>query len=126
MSTTSNTIPNANAFDPLRGSHGVILTEFCVSRLSTALQGIHAITAVLQQRELDAEMANGEGVTFGPSVAMGLIAALATCTEFVENAIETGGASGERALHGTAAYDKLRTACFDVMQAKREEVRHGL
>ena len=123
MSTTPNTIPHANAFDPLRNSHGIILTEFDVSRLSTALQGIHAITAVLQQRELDAELANGEGLTFGPTVAMGLISALATCTEFVENAIETGGTSGERALHGTPAYDRLRTACFDVMQAKREEAK---
>lgn len=124
MSAAFKSIPNDNAFDALRNSHGVILTEFCVSRLSTALQGIHAITAVLQQRELDAETGNGEGVTFGPTVAMGLISALATCAEFVENAIETGGASGERALHGTPAYDHLRTACFDVMQAKREEVRH--
>lgn len=123
MSTAFKSIPNANAFDPLRNSHGIILTEFDVSRLSTALQGIHAITAVLQQRELDAELANGEGLTFGPTVAMGLISALATCTEFVENAIETGGASGERALHGTPAYDRLRTACFDVMQAKREEAK---
>ena len=124
MSTPFKSIPHHNAFDPLRDSHGVILPEFDVSRLSTALQGIHAIAAVLQQREMDAENANGEGLTFGPNVAMGLIAALATCTEFVENAIETGGASGERALHGTPAYDRLRTACFDVMQAKREEVRH--
>ena len=120
MSTAFKSIPHGNAFDPLRNSHGVILTEFCVSRLSTALQGIHAITAVLQQRELDAELENSEGVTFGPNVAHGLIAALATCTEFVENAIETGGTSGERALHGTPAYDRLRAACFDVMQAKRE------
>ena len=124
MNATLKSIPHTNAFDPLRNSHGIILTEFDVSRLSTALQGIHAITAVLQQRELDAELANGEGLTFGPTVAMGLISALATCTEFVENAIETGGTSGERALHGTPAYDRLRTACFDVMQAKRGKARH--
>ena len=124
MNATLKSIPHANAFDPLRNSHGVILTEFDVSRLSTALQGIHAITAVLQQRELDAEMEDGERLTFGPIVAQGLIAALATCTEFVENAIETGGMSGERALHGTPAYDRLRTACFDVMQANRKVARH--
>ena len=125
MSTTSNTIPHANAFEVLRNSHGVILSEFDVSRLSTALQGIHAITAVLQQRELDAEMGGDEGVTFGSNVALGLIAALATCTEFVENAIEVDGVAGRYAQHGTPAYEHLEAAGFRVSQAKREEVRRA-
>ena len=124
--TDRKTIPNADAFAALRNGHGLVLCEFDVSRLQTALQGAHALIAVLQQREIDNDLdySDGGGLTFDNSVSLGLLSALATCTEFVGNAIETGGSAGERALHGTPAYDRLRTACFDVMQAKREEVRH--
>ena len=43
MSAPHKSIPHHNAFDVLRNSHGVILTELETSRLATALQGVQTI-----------------------------------------------------------------------------------
>ena len=125
MSTDFKSIPHANVFEALSTSHGLVLPAYEIARLTSALQGIHAITAVLQQRELDEEMEAGEGVTFGPNVAIGLLAALATCAELVQDAVETGGMSGERAGHGTPAYEALKSARSAVAQANQKEAGHG-
>ena len=120
-STTFKSIPHDNAFDVLRKSHGVILTERETAHISTALQGIHTIAAILQQRELDAELEDDSTLSFGPSVAQGLIAALATCAKYAEGIVDTGGLMGARAEHGSKAYEVLKGARFDVMQAKRRK-----
>lgn len=80
---TRKTIPHHDAFGMGRESHGLILDEFAVSRLGAALQGIHAVLAVLQRRELDAELQISTGLTFDAELAQGLLAAAATCAEFV-------------------------------------------
>lgn len=123
MSARFESIPHHNAFDVLRNGHGLILTEFEVSRLSTALEGIHAITAVLKQRELDVDNDPGEGLTFGSTLAQGLISALATCAEYVQDTVDTGGMVGERAEHGTPAYEHLEAARLCIMQAKRKRAK---
>ena len=123
MSETFKSIPHANAFDVLRNGHGVILTEFETARLATALQGVQAIAAVLQQRELDSDQDPGDGLSFDSNVAQGLIAALATCAKYAEGIVDHGGLMGARAEHGTKAYEVLKGARFDVMQAKREEAK---
>ena len=125
MSTFPQTIPHANACDVLRNSHGVILNELDVSRLSAAIQGINAITAVLQQRELDAELKFSEGLTFGPRLAQGLISALATCTEYVSDTIDSGGVLGLRADFDTPAYADLVEASQCVTEAKSKEANHA-
>ena len=123
MSAPFNSIPHANAFDVLRNGHGVILTEFETARIATALQGVQAIAAVLQQRELDSDQDPGDGLSFDSNVAQGLIAALATCAKYAEGIVDHGGLMGARAEHGTKAYEVLKGARFDVMQAKREEAK---
>ena len=120
MSETFKSIPHANAFDVLRNGHGVILTDYETARIATALQGISSIAAVLQQRELDADRDPGDGLSFDSHVAHGLIAALATCAEFAEGIVDTGGLMGARAEHGSKAYEVLKGARFDVMEAKRK------
>jgi hypothetical protein len=120
MSTAFKSIPHDNAIDVLRNSHGVILTEFETSRLATALQGIQAIAAVLQQREIDAELEDERALTFGPKVAQGLISALASCAEYAEDIANTGGLMGQSAQHGTPAYAELNDARLRVMEAKRK------
>lgn len=123
MTTTFNSIPHSDAFEALNRSHGLVLLASEVARLMTALEGAQAVTAVLQQREIDQD--NGEGVTFGPNVAIGLISALASCTAFAQTIIEDGGTSGEHAEHGSKAYEVLKGARFDVMDAKRRKgARH--
>ena len=123
MSETFKSIPHANAFDVLRNGHGVILTEFETARLATALQGVQAIAAVLQQRELDSDQDPGDGLSFDSNVAQGLIAALATCAKYADGIVDHGGLMGARAEHGSKAYEVLKGARFDVMQAKREEAK---
>ena len=123
MSEAFKSIPHDNAFDVLRNGHGVILTDFETARLATALQGVQAIAAVLQQRELDSDQDPGDGLSFDSNVAQGLIAALATCAKYAEGIVDHGGLMGARAEHGTKAYEVLKGARFDVMQAKREEAK---
>ena len=118
MNTTFNSIPHADAFEVLHDGHGFILAAHEVARLTTALEGIQTLTAVLQQREIDQD--NGEGVTFGPRVAIGLVSALASCAALAQAIIETGGLTGESAEHGSKAYEVLKGACVDVMEAKRK------
>ena len=117
MSTDYQSIPHANVFGLGRHSHGVILDEFNVSRLSAAVQGVHAIAAVLHQRELDAETLNADGVSFGPGVALGLLAALATCNEFVQNVVEGCSAGVAVANYGTPEYEHLQAVRARVMDA---------
>ena len=123
-STTFKSIPHDNAFDVLRKSHGVILTERETAHISTALQGIHTIAAIVQQRELDAELEDDSTLSFGPSVAQGLIAALATCAKYAEGIVDTGGIAGQCAIHNTPAYAELDAARLRIMKAKRGKVRH--
>ena len=118
MSTTFKSIPHMNAFDVLRKTHGVILGELDTARVSTAMQGIHAIAAILQQREIDTEMEPQEGrLTFDSNVAQGLIAALATCAKYAEGIVDTGGLMGQCATHGSPAYAELNDARLRVMDA---------
>ena len=121
MSETFKSIPHANAFDVLRNGHGVILTEFETARLATALQGVQAIAAVLQQRELGSDQDPGDGLSFDSNVAHGLIAALATCAEFAEGIVDHGGLMGARAAFGSPAYDRLIQARNEVTQAQARE-----
>ncbi len=121
MSETFKSIPHDNAFDVLRNGHGVILTEFETARLATALQGVQAIAAVLQQRELGSDQDPGDGLSFDSNVAHGLIAALATCAEFAEGIVDHGGLMGARAAFGSPAYDRLIQARNEVTQAQARE-----
>ena len=124
MSAPHKSIPHHNAFDVLRNSHGVILTELETSRLATALQGVQTIAAILQQRELDVDQDPGDGLTFDSNVAQGLIAALATCAKYAEGIVDTGGLMGQCATHDTPAYAELDAARLRIMKAKRGKVRH--
>ena len=123
MSETFKSIPHDNAFDVLRNGHGVILTDFETARLATALQGVHAIAAVLQRREIDVELGEGciNALTFGTNVAQGLIAALATCAEFAEGVVDHGGLMGARAEHGSRDYAALVAGRDAVIKAAKEE-----
>lgn len=118
--TTFSSIPHADAFEALDRSHGLVLPAPEVARLMAALEGAQAVTALFQQREIDQDSGNGEGVTFGPRVAIGLASALASCTALAQTIVETGGLTGERAEHGSKAYEVLKGARFDVMDAKRK------
>ena len=122
MSATYKTIPPNTAFGVLRKSHGLILTKCEVANLSAAVEGMHTITALLQQRELDSELDSEQdapGLSFDTNVAIGLLYALAACTAFVDSIVETGGLMGERAAVGTPAYKHLNDARCAIANARR-------
>lgn len=121
MTAPFHSIPHTNIFAGGRYSHGTVIDEYATARLSAAAQGIQAVLAVLHQRELDAETLNGEGVSFGPEVAQGLLAAAATCTNALATAVDGGGCGVAHAFHGTPAYAVLKKAHTDVMRARNEE-----
>ena len=114
------TIAGHTPFDALRKDHGTILTEFETARIAGALQGIAAITTVLTQREIDAE-GSPDGLTFSPALAVGLLAALASCAEFAQGVVDSGGLLGARAAFGSPAYDRLIQARNEVTQAQARE-----
>lgn len=114
------TIAGHTPFNALRKDHGVVLTEFETARIAGALQGIAAITTVLTQRELDAE-GSPDGLTFSPTLAVGLLAALASCAEFAQGVVDTGGLLGAHAAFGSKAYDRLIQARNEVTQAQASE-----
>ncbi len=73
--------PYADVFETMGGDSAVYLCPRSVDRLNAAVQGIHAIAAMLTQRELDADVDLVSPCTFGPNVAMGVLAALSCCAE---------------------------------------------
>lgn len=118
---------DANVFETFRNGHGVVLTEFETARLTSALQGAHALIALLHQREVDAELGADDaptGLALKPSAAMGLLQALAACTEYASDLMETGGHLGQRAEYGTPAYAELEAAKWRVLAANRKEAGH--
>ena len=118
------TIAGHTPFDALRKDHGTILTEFETARIAGALQGIAAITTVLTQRELDAE-GSPDGLTFSPTLAVGLLAALASCAEFAQGVVDSGGLLGARAAFGSPAYDRLIQARNEVTQEAQAREEGG-
>ena len=114
------TITGHSPINALRHDAGVILTERDLARVTAALQGITAITSVLTQREIDAESFN-DGLTFSPTLATGLLMALASCTDLAEGILDTGGLCGVRAEVGTKAYDRLLEARNEVIYARERE-----
>ena len=116
-----SSIPNSDVFSVLRNSHGVILSEYETARIATALQGVGTILALLQQQALDVGQDPGEGLSFDENVTLGLLAAAATCTEYAEGIVDSGGLMGVRAAFGTKAYARLIESCNAIEQAKRKE-----
>ena len=120
MSATKkpSVIENAYAFDAVRKGHGVVLSEYEVARVHSALQGVHAITALLQQREIDTEMEDGLSVS--GNAVQGLLSALACCAELAGSIVDTGGLLGARAQHGEPAYAQIEVAAQRIRAANRK------
>ncbi len=82
------TFPYANGFDPMGSDSAVYLCPRSVDRLNAAVQGIHTLTAMLVQRELDADVDLTTPCKFGPNVAMGILSAIACCAEVASAAAD--------------------------------------
>ena len=89
----------------------VYLCGQSVARLNSAVQGIHTLTAMLMQRELGAEVDLTAPCTFGPNVALGILNAIACCTEVASAAASANiFPMAQRVQVGSEAHQHLEQA----------------
>lgn len=120
MSENNQTFPFADSFEVLADDSAVYLCGRSVARLNSAVDGIHTLTAMLMQRELDADVDLTVPCQFGPAVAMGILNAIACCTEVARSA--TDGRifpSAQRVSVGSAAHQHLDQAAKQAGHMKR-------
>jgi len=82
------TIPSSTPFCAYNGGTAALVNDFGVASIEAATQGIKSIVTILQQREIDLECADGEDgeglLKLAPVTVSGLLLALATCADSVE------------------------------------------
>ena len=84
---------------------GVVMTGKGHARMSSALDGIQTLTALLFQRELD--MDSGCGIVINQKSAIGLLCALGSCTELAQYLLEGEGYYSRTIRTGHADYPAL-------------------
>ena len=108
---TFQTFPFADSFEVLADDSAVYLCGQSVARLNSATQGIQTLVAMLMQRELDADVDLTAPCKFGPNVAMGILNALACCTEVASAAASANiFPTAQRVQVGSAAHQHLEQA----------------
>lgn len=65
-----------------------IVSQSALARIMTAMDSIGTLSAILQQREVDAEDDGPVRLTFGAPVAVGIATAIGCCAELVKTIIE--------------------------------------
>ena len=79
------TIPSSTPFCAYNGGTAALVNDFGIASIEAATQGIKSIVTILQQREIDLECSDGEGLLkLAPVTVSGLLLALATCADAVE------------------------------------------
>lgn len=79
------TIPSSTPFCAYNDGTAALVSDFGVASIEAATQGIKSIVTILQQREIDLECGDDEGLLkLAPVTVSGLLLALATCAEAVE------------------------------------------
>ena len=111
MTESNQTFPFADSFEVLADDSAVYLCGQSVARLNSAVQGIHTLTAMLMQRELDADVDLTTPSKFGSNVAMGILNAIACCTEVAQAAASANiFPTAQRVSVGSAAHQHLEQA----------------
>ena len=120
--SAQHTLPFADSFAVLADDSAVYLCGASVARLNSAVQGIHTLTAILGQRELDTEVDLSAPFTFDSNVAMGILSAIACCAEVVQSAA-TGHIypTAQRVRVGGAAHQHLEKAAMQAGRMEREK-----
>ncbi len=120
---TFPTFPSDNVFETMGSDSAVYLCPRSVDRLNAAVQGIHALTAMLTQRELDADVDLVAPCTFGPGVALGILAALSCCAEVASSATDGNiFPMSVRVEAGTAAHKHMEQAAMQAAGMKKGQI----
>lgn len=85
--TTQKAIPHCDVFRFHEGDSATFLDHQAVARVNVACGAIQTLTAVLMQREVDAECMSNPTLTMSGQVATGLMEALACCAELIHTTV---------------------------------------
>ena len=120
MSENFQTFPHTNVFNTMGSDSAVYLCPRSIDRLQSAVQGIHALTALLAQREINTD--NSLPCAFGPNVALGILSALSCCAEVAGSAAEgTIFPMAVRVDACSAAHEHMEQAAMQARDMNRSE-----
>ena len=121
MSTEKSyeTFPYSNAFQACGEDEATYMCERATARVKAAVQGAQTLTALMVQRETDAGTDLAPGCWFNPTVAHGILSALACCLEVIEIAadgrltplslgVDAGSAAGQHLAQAARAADRIQ------------------
>lgn len=123
------TVLHPDVFEWYEGDGVAFLCEKTTARVYAATDAIQTLTALLLQREIDAEaQANGDepGLTMDTRTTVGLLHALATCNASIQQ-MTMGTSFGARIMKGEEATSLTRAAQKAVWQqdVKRAKLASG-
>jgi hypothetical protein len=82
------TLPHTSVFD-WRDEHAArIVRKQSTARIGSAVSGIHALSAILMQREVDTDCEGENLMVFDSTIACGIVDAIACCAELIGYAME--------------------------------------
>ena len=116
--TTAKTVLHSDVFAPYEGGGVAFLCEKTTARVYAATDAIQTLTALLLQREIDAEaQADGDepGLTMDTRTTVGLLHALATCNASIQQ-MTAGTSYGAQIMDGEEASALTRAAQKAVWQ----------
>jgi hypothetical protein len=78
-------IADKDIFEALSHSHAVFIDPRGVARIMAAVQGIHAISGIFNQREIDRDLdKESDRVVLDPQLAIGLLSAIGCCADVID------------------------------------------
>jgi hypothetical protein len=103
-------IADKDIFEGLSTSHAVFIDAKGVARIMAAVQGIHAITSIFNQREIDRDLDRPEeGINFDNQFGMGLLSALGCCADVI---------------HTVAAGDRIQSVAIEADEPQAQQLAH--
>jgi hypothetical protein len=104
-------IADKDIFEALSHSHAVFIDPRGVARIMAAVQGIHAITSIFNQREIDRDLVQPEeeGIAFDNQLGLGLLSALGCCADVI---------------HTVAAGDRIFSVAIEADTPQAKQLGH--
>jgi len=94
----NQTVQHHEVFGFYEGDQAAFLDHRATARVMAACEAIHTLTAVLMQREADADNSGDGTLRMNERVSMGMLSAIACCAELV-NAYVAGGRPQDMGAH---------------------------
>lgn len=121
--TTAKTILHHEVFGFYEGDQAAFLDHRSVARVQVACGAIQTLTAVLMQREVDADAMTTVALKMDNRVALGLMEALSCCAELVQMTVTGVDSKSIGAVHlpsGSAGAELMRETARKAGMMRRE------